>query len=211
MSEPKEQHNVFSQQLVLPSRLAVFAILIAFALSVQAQETDKSGQDHFDVRSSVGDLHLGNDADARTVGLPLYPGARRRPDEKNSSNANLAVFTEAFGAKLVIARYDSDDSPGKIVAYYREKLKKYGKVIECRSHEHDGDIHVHTDKDSSAEKNSEGSSDVKCDGDNAGNVIELKTGTEDNQHVVGIEAAEKGTGSTFALVYVHTRGKQGDI
>jgi len=108
--------------------------------------------------------------------------------------------------KLVIARYDSDDSVGKIVAYYREKLKKYGDVIECRTHEHGGDIHSNSGKN-----HSNGSKAVKCDDDNTGNVIELKVGTEDNQHEVAIEAADKGTGSTFALVYVHTRGKQGDI
>jgi hypothetical protein len=28
---------------------------------------------------------------------------------------------------------------------------------------------------------------------------------------VAVEPAEKGTGSTFALVYLRTRGKQGDI
>jgi len=179
------------------SRLAALALVIAFAVSLQAQEAGKTGQDH-----------LGNDADARVIGLPLYPGAQPRAEEKDSSNANLAIFTQAFGVKLLVARYNSGDAPDKIAAYYRDKLKKYGRVIECRSHEHDGDIHVHTDK-----KNSDSgeSKDLKCDSDNTGNVVELKTGTEDNQHVVAIEAAEKGNGSTFALVYVYARGKQGDI
>jgi hypothetical protein len=39
----------------------------------------------------------------------------------------------------------------------------------------------------------------------------LKVGTEDNQHVVAVEPNDGHGGSTFALVYVHTRGKQGDI
>jgi hypothetical protein len=59
--------------------------------------------------------------------------------------------------------------------------------------------------------NSNGSKEVNCDGDNTGNVVELKVGTQDNQHLVSIEPSEKGNGATFALVYVHTRGKQGDI
>ena len=44
-----------------------------------------------------------------------------------------------------------------------------------------------------------------------GKTIELKAGTEDNQHVVSVEPSETGKGSTFALVYLFTRGKQGDI
>ena len=35
-------------------------------------------------------------------------------------------------------------------------------------------------------------------------VTELKTGTEDNQHVVGVE--QKGKSTHFALVYVRVRG-----
>jgi hypothetical protein len=68
------------------------------------------------------------------------------------------------------------------------------------------DVHVNSGKD-----DSDGSKELKCDGDNTGNIVELKVGTQDHQHVVSVEPAEKGSGSTFALVYVHTRSKQGDI
>ena len=53
---------------------------------------------------------------------------------------------------------------------------------------------------------SEHTKDLKCEGDNSGDVIELKAGTEDNQHLVAIEPA--GKGSTFALVYVQTRADE---
>jgi hypothetical protein len=49
------------------------------------------------------------------------------------------------------------------------------------------------------------------EGDNTGDIVELKVGTQDHQHLVSIEPSGKGNGSTFALVYVHTRGTQGDI
>ncbi len=35
--------------------------------------------------------------------------------------------------KLVVAKYDSDDAPGKVIDFYREHLKKYGKVLECHT------------------------------------------------------------------------------
>jgi hypothetical protein len=187
---------------------AAFAMLLSMpTLPAGAQQTDNGSQDkHLDIRSSAGDLHVGNDANAREIGLPLYPGARLKHDEHDKNSANLAIFTAAFGMKLVVANYDSDDPPNKLIAYYRDKLKKYGKVIECHTSEHGGDVHVNAGKN-----NSNGSRDVNCDGDNTGNVVELKVGTQDNQHLVSVEPSEKGNGSTFALVYVHTRGKQGDI
>ena len=55
------------------------------------------------------------------------------------------------------------------------------------------------------------SKELKCEGDNTGSVIELKAGTEYNQHVVAVEPGEKGKGSSLEMVYVHTRGKQGEI
>jgi len=52
---------------------------------------------------------------------------------------------------------------------------------------------------------------VKCEGDNTGPVRELKVGTEDNARVVAIENPGSTKGTIFALVYVHTRGKRGEI
>jgi hypothetical protein len=188
------------------SLLAVAFGIAVTVPSVAAQKPDGGEDKKLDIRSSVGDLHVGSDADARKIGLPLYPGARPKSDDKSRDNANLSIFTEAFGFKLVVANYDSDDAPSKVIDFYRNKLKKYGKVLECHTQKHGGDVDVHADDD----KDSDGSKQLKCDGDNTGPVTELKVGTEDHQHVVAIEPNGR-SGSTFALVYVHARGKQGDI
>ena len=196
--------NVFRSTLC--STLAVaFGIAMSIpGLTAQAQEPDGGQDKHLDIQSSVGDLHMGQDADARKAGLPLYPGARLRHDQENSSALNLGVLTEAFGLKLVVAKYDSEDAPGKVVDFYREHLKKYGKVLECHTSKHDSGAHVDVNDD-------DHSKDLKCEGDNAGPVTELKVGTADNQRIVAIEPHDGRAGSTFALVYVHTHGKQGDI
>ena len=186
--------------------VACAAAVAISSLAAQNQKSDSSQDKKLDVRSSVGDLHLGGDADARKAGLPLYPGARLKPDEENQNKVNLGILTEAFGIKLVIVNYDSDDAPGKVIDFYRDKLEKYGKVLECHSHKHGGDVDVNTD-----DKDSPKPKELKCEGDNKGSVTELKVGTEDNQLVVASEPNEGHRGSTVALVYVHTRGKQGDI
>lgn len=187
----------------------ILTVILAATCSTAARAQDSPSQDkNLDIRSSVGDLHVGNDADARQAGLPLYPGARLKNDEQNSDRANLSVFTEAFGLKLVVAKYESDDAPARIVDFYRKKLKKYGNVLECHSHKHAGDVDVHDSKDEGKDSNAD--APVKCD-ENDGPVVELKVGTENNQHIVAVQPVDSGKGSTFALVYVHTRGKQGEI
>ena len=181
--------------------LALFASL---ALTLIAQDS-KSDNKSFDVRSSVGDMHVGPDADAKKVGVPLYPGARlKASDDHNNDQANLSILTEAFGMKLVVANYVSDDAPAKVVDFYRDKLKRYGKVLECHSHKQGANFDT-SDEDKHSSKNK----GLKCEED-SGPVTELKVGTEDNQHVVAVEPGD-GKGTHFALVYVHTRGKQGDI
>jgi hypothetical protein len=190
-------------RLILAAAFSFAMAQTSFAAQPQTQDGDQGK--HLDVQSSAGDLHLGTDADARKAGLPLYPGAHPHHDEDNNSGVNLGLLTEAFGMKLVVAKYDSGDAPGKIIDYYREHLKKYGKVLECHTREHGG---AHADFNDDDDKPAK---ELKCEGDNTGPVTELKVGTENNQHVVAIEPGKSGSGSTFALVYVHTQGKQGDI
>jgi len=183
-----------------------FALALALTLSLPAFAQQSDTQDKpFDVRSSLGDMHVGKDADAEKQGLPLYPGARPK-QEKDNDLLNFGILTESFGMKLMVAKYESDDPPSKITDFYRGKLKKFGKVLECHSQKHSGDVEVHDDKDSKDSNNNE----LKCDED-SGPVTELKVGTEDHQHVVAIEPRDSGKGTTFALVYVHTRGKHGEI
>jgi hypothetical protein len=196
------RHLKLARLLLVSLTLPIFIGFAAFAQDSGNPNKNKN----VDITSPVGDLHLGADADARKAGLPLYPGARLKSDDENKSQANLSVLTEAFGMKLIVAHYDSDDAPAKIVDFYRDKLKKYGKVLECHSQKHGGDVDVRDDdKDDSKD-----SKELKCE-ENSGPVTELKVGTENNQHVVAIEPRDAGRGSTFALVYVHTQGKRGDI
>jgi hypothetical protein len=184
------------------------AVSLGLSLSIRAfaQNQDQPSHDkNLDIRSSYGDLHMGDDADAKKVGLPLYPGAHVRADKENDKNqANLSVATDLFGMKLVVASYESDDDPAKIVDFYRGKLKKFGTVLECHSNKHGAGVDVDSgDNDSKDNK-------LKCD-ENDGPVVELKVGTDDNQHIVAIEPRDSGSGAKFSLVYLHTRGKAADI
>lgn len=184
------------------------ALILACALAAPVFSQDSDTQDKkIDVSTPSGNLHIGKDADAKKIGVPLYPGARLQSNGDDKNQANLSLLTETFGMKLIVAKYLSDDAPNQVLSFYRDKLKKYGKVLECHSNRHGGDVEVHDD-----DKDSNKSHELKCDDSgNSGPVTELKVGTEDNQRIVAVEPGDGGKGTNLALVYVYTRGKRGDI
>jgi len=186
------------------NRPLILAFSLALVLTLSAPAQQSGTQDKpFDVRSSIGDLHVGKDANAEKAGLPPYPGARPKHEDDNEP-LNFALLTESLGLKLIVAKYESDDAPAKVIAFYRDKLKKYGQVLECHSQSHGGDVEVHDSKDSDHNK------ELKCD-DNSGPVTELKVGTEDNQRVVGVEPGDNGKGSAFSIVYLYNRDRKDDL
>ena len=189
------------QQFILTVLMAAFFLFTGCSVNVKKNE---SGQDkNVDIDTPFGGIHVSKDADVRDTGLPIYPGAR--PKQKNDSDdeksANVNISTSSFGLKVVALEYETDDAPSKVIAYYKDQLKKYGNVLEC---------HTQGNHDyASSSKHGNSSEELKCDGDNKGKTTELKVGTESNQHVVSIDPQNKG--SDFALVYVRMRGKEGTI
>ena len=187
--------------------LIAIALVLLPAFSINVKKNEDGEDKKVDIETPVGGIHVSNDADVRDVGLAVYPGARKK--EKDSSgdekSANVNISGPGFGVKVVAVEYLSDDSPDKLIAYYRDQLKKYGSVLECHTSKHGGDVEVnkmsHQDKKESRK--------LTCDNDDSGKTVELKVGTEDNQHIVAVEP--QGKGSSFALVYVQTHGKEGMI
>ena len=183
-------------------RSTTTALLIALVVSLPAAGQNNDKDKNLDVRSPVGDLHVGKDADAQKAGLPRYPGARPQQQENNDP-LNLALSTDSFGMKLIVAKYETNDPAEKVLAFYREKMKKYGKVLECHSTEDKTGFH-HDDDDRAKDQ------PLKCEGDNSGPVRELKVGTEDNQHIVALEDPKDGKATPFVIVYLRKHEK-GDI
>lgn len=190
-------HNLLHDNSRLAFAVA-FAVLLALpACSVNVKKDDDGKDKNVDIQTPVGGIHVSEDADSRDIGLPVYPGAREKQKEEggDSKNANVHISSGFFGVKVVAIEFEADDPPQKIIAYYKDQLKKYGSVIECHTNRLGGvvvnDIH--------------NSKEVTCSGDKSGDTVELKVGTEDNQHVVSVQPEGKGSG--FSLVYIKIRGK----
>lgn len=182
--------------------LLFVGVLILSACSINVKK-DEAGQDKkVDINTPVGGLHVSKNADVRDTGLSVYPGAHLKQNEDNGEgkSANVNISTDWFGLKVVAIEYESSDSPDKVIGYYKNELKKYGDVLECRTNSFHSNIHPRHGKDQ------DGTKPVTCDEDHGGNVVELKVGTEDNQHLVAVKP--DGKGSSFALVYVKTRSDE---
>lgn len=178
------------------------ALLLLPACSVNVKKEQNGEDKQVDINTPLGGIHVSKGADPEQVGLPIYPGARLRPEDASgddkSANVNISGF--GYGLKVVALEYESNDAPGKVVAYYKDQLKKYGNVLVC----HTSSAHVKAD----IKKHDDAPHDLTCAGD-SGVDIELKVGTEENQHIVAVEP--QGSGSTFSLVYVRTHGKDAEI
>jgi hypothetical protein len=177
---------------------AMSAVVIVSACSINVKKDEQGKDKNVDINTPFGGIHVNENADVRDTGLPVYAGARlkKKDDSGDEKSANVNISTGEFGLKVVAVEYESDAAPGKLVAYYKNELKKYGNVLECHTEgEHD---------------TYEGNSDeLKCEGNNNGKTVELKVGTKSNEHLVSIKP--QGKGSDFALVYVRTRGKDTTI
>jgi len=174
--------------------------VLGCTVSVKDHEGDNK---NVDIQTPVGGIHVDDDANVRDTGLSVYPGARKKEktgDDNKSANVNIS--SGFFGVKVVAIEYESDDPPSKVQAFYQDQLKKFGHVIQCRTSKHGDDLNVKVGHE-------HGKQEVRCEGSNSGNIVELKVGTEDDQHLVSV--GPQGNGTEFALVFIQTRGKEGTI
>jgi len=164
-------------------------------------QDNKDSASHSKGSHSIGFM-ASDEAGAKEVGLPIYPGARPHKDKSDDTPAaQLGLWGGNSGFRLVILKMESNDPPSKVAAFYRKALGKYGKILSC--------------PDSSSSSGTATSSDDKknhleCDeGDNPKpGEVEFKAGTEESQHIVAIEA--NGVGTAFSLVYVEAKGSDSD-
>lgn len=189
-----------SQDRLLTLAFVALALLLLSACSINVKKDQKGQDKQVDISSPVGGIHVSKGVNPEDVGIALYPGAtlkEKGDGENKSANVNLSSF--GFGLKVVALEYESRDSPEKVIAFYKDQLKRYGNVLVC----HSSGIDVNA-----AVRKHDDSNDLSCE-HAGGHNVELKVGSKDNQHIVAIEPS--GSGSNFSLVYVRTHGKDAEI
>ncbi len=183
--------------------IGFMGLLVLIGCSVHTSEhKDANGKsENVDIRTPFGSISVNESStEAKDTGLQLYPGARPKSgsrDDKHS--ANVDISSSMMGIKVVAREFQSEDSPDKVLAYYKKQMDKYGNVIQCSGHFNDrGFTYRKRDFDEP----------VSCNGSDSNKAEQtLKVGTESNQHVVAVKPS--GSGSEFALVFVRMwNGKQ---
>ena len=141
--------------------IAMTALLISTACSVNVKKDGDGDDKNVDINTPLGGIHVNTNADPRDTGLAVYAGARpkKKDDSGDEKSANVNISSSWGGVKVVAIEYESDDPPSKIIAYYKNELKKYGNVLECHSEGEDYNYHSESDA-------------LSC-GDNKGKNIEL--------------------------------------
>jgi hypothetical protein len=173
------------------------ALVVSLGCSVSVTDKDKPNQ-KVDIQTPFANLKVDTNEAAADNGIPVYPGAKPRPKSGGDSHrANVNIGGANFGLKVIAAEYLTDASPEKVKAFYADKLKKYGDVLECKGH---------SSNDHYNGKN--GDEKLSC-GDSHGDGWELKVGTRDDQHIVAIEP--DGSGTKFGTVLVQMHGKEGAL
>jgi hypothetical protein len=201
MNMLKNKSNAF----VIAAAVTGLTALLLSGCSMNVKKEANGQEKQVDINTLVGGIHVSKQADVSDVGLNVYPGARLKQKDSDGSDksANVNISGFGFGIKVIALEYESDDSPAKVLSFYKDQLKRYGDVLECQTSGHfntDMNIGSHGSKDSSNE--------LTCAGSHGDN-IELKVGKKDDQHIVAVEP--EGKGSRFSLVYVRTHGKDADI
>jgi hypothetical protein len=182
---------------------ATLATLLLPACSVNVKKEQNGEDKQVDISTPVGGIHVSKGANVADVGLAVYPGARlkQKDSDGNNKSANVNISALGYGVKVVALEYESDDSPSRLIAFYKDQLKKYGNnVLECHT--------AHLDVDTDMKDSDHSSHELTCQG-SSGSSVELKVGTKENQHIVAVEP--DGKGSSFSLVYVRTHGKDAEI
>jgi len=191
-----------SIRIISASLAAVILVALLAACSIKVDDKDKEAK-KVDIQTPFANMKVDTGAASADNGIPVYPGATPRPEsngDKHRANVNIAAM--GFGIKVIAAEYNTPDSPDKVKAFYLDKLAKYGKVLECAG-TGGGDTGATLNK---------GKNDldkpVTCK-DTKGGGIELKTGTEGDQHLVAINP--DGSGTRFGTVYLRMHGKEGEL
>ena len=177
------------------NRAALVAVLPAMLLATGCVVVHEDGEGdtksvRLGISSPVGALAARTGENAGDTGLPVYPGARLSRDSNDGyEGATVSMATPWFGLHVIAAEYESTDSPERILEFYREHMKTFGAVTECR-----GDVNFRNGR-------------PECRSRTLSGDVQLLVGTEDRHRIVAIKPRRDG--SEFALVSIQTGRTQG--
>lgn len=176
--------------LRLPLLAAAACLLLA---GCQISHSRHSDGDNVQIGTPFGSVHVKTDKDANLagIGLTTYPGSVpvRDHDGKDKDAADINLNFGDFHLGVKAASFQTGDSPDKVEGFYRKDLSRYGQILKC---ENDHPVGQPT-------RTSEG---LTCDAERGHKIhisdtdndqLELRAGSPDHMHIVGIQPKNGGT------------------
>jgi hypothetical protein len=170
----------------------LLALLAVVVTACNITKRGEKGKEQVDIETPVGSIHVNKDLKASDTGLPEYPAAKTAAESPDSKSATVNIDTSKFGLKVVAVKFETDDSPDKVLDFYRHKMKSMGPVSECHG---SFDLDV---------KNKGEQHEIRCE--EKPDQTELMVG-EKNRHRA-VKVMPSGKGSRFELLYVESRGER---
>jgi len=164
----------------------VVAAIVLVTACVVVREDEDGDTTRVAISTPVGGLAARTGENAGNTGLPVYPGAQRSRDEHegDADRASVSIGTPWFGLHVIAAEYESLDAPERILGFYREEMKKFGAVTECR-----GEVDFRNGR-------------ADCRSRPSSEDVQLVAGTEERHRIVSVKPRREG--SEFALVSIQT-------
>jgi hypothetical protein len=199
-------HSTASRSFTLGT-LAAASLSCALLTGCHVTTNENGDKKNVDIGTPFGSMKVNtsNTGDTSAIGLTAYPGATpvKDGDDKDGNNADVNLSFGDFHLGVKAASFQTPDSQEKVLAFYRKDLaSRYGDVISCRGHDtvgspartsqgltcEDGDKNHISTSDKDGHK---GFSITSTDDDKSN--LELRAGSQQHQHIVGVESHDGGT------------------
>lgn len=184
-------------------RSRLFALTVAAALPVvlagcHVTEHHNGGNgDNVSIDVPFASVHVKTDkqTDTAALGMAVYPGATplKEHGDKDTDSADINLSFGDFHLGVKAASYQTGDSTDKVEAFYRKELSRYGDVIKCKGHQPVGEP-TRTSQGLTCEDNDKSGhhNQLNVNASDDGNP-ELRAGSPQHEHIVGLEAKNGGT------------------
>ncbi len=177
--------------------LGSFSLLLAAAVlfsGCNVSHSDNGKGNNVQLRTPFGSMHIktNDDANLAGIGLTTYPGSvpLKEHNDKDNDAADINLNFGDFHLGVKAASYQTPDSPDKVEAFYRKDLARYGDVIKCRGGETIGQPARTSQGLTCSENENHHVHTIHVEGDSH---PELRAGSPEHEHIVGIEPRDGGT------------------
>ena len=113
---------------ILSPAALVMTMLPLAACSIDVNKHDSGRSADVDIRTPTGTVAVRTSVSAEGTGLAVYPNAWPAREHGHDESADVHIDTAWFGVKVVAAKFESDDEPAKVVAFYRDEMARYAPV-----------------------------------------------------------------------------------